>query len=750
MDTANSPPPIIIPQCLQVLASERRWVAWRWEKRNGKRTKPPICVRDDCPSRYARNNDPDTWAMLPEAIQAVESGGLDGIGLQLLDLNGFAAIDLDNVRDPSDGSILPWVQKQIEECASYVEITPSGRGLRILGQVSPQFPPTHTTERVHPDGGKFEVYANTATGRFITVSGDRLPHSPDLLTDIDDPLHLLLSLGTKHSEEFTNATDTDPAILAAFEALSRPLQQMISHTTGADRSVQFQQIVNSLYQQVPKATALDLLRAFPNGPAGKYKGRLEDEFDRSWRKAEQRDSRQRSGATRDADADKDDDITEDAVARLFTARHGKELRYDHERESWIRWPGDRWERDRTQWALFRCRKLAQEMSRGAGKRTRRTTGRAGFVAGAERLARADPVHAVTQEIWDHDPLLLGVPGGVIDLRTGYLGPADPEQYITRKTGVAPVDSQTCPRWKAFLAEATGGDDDLIAYIQRLVGYSLTGETREHMLAFFYGPGGNGKSVFVNTICGILGDYAATAPMDTFTTSRGERHPTELAMLRGARLVTASETEEGRAWAESRIKQMTGGDRITARFMRQDFFTYTPQFKLLIIGNHKPVLRSVDDAARRRFQIVPFTHKPHKPDPYLEEKLREEWPGILRWAINGCLAWQSLGLVPPAVVRSETEAYFGAQDLVGQWIEEECVTAPGNAGHWEAIGVLFESWRAYSEAAGEPSGTKKALAEALDQRGFPGRRQRVNGKQVRIRLGISLRWKERSANRDRDG
>ena len=157
MDTANSPPPIIIPQCLQVLASERRWVAWRWEKRNGKRTKPPICVRDDCPSRYARNNDPDTWAMLPEAIQAVESGGLDGIGLQLLDLNGFAAIDLDNVRDPSDGSILPWVQKQIEECASYVEITPSGRGLRILGQVSPQFPPTHTTERVHPDGGKFPV-----------------------------------------------------------------------------------------------------------------------------------------------------------------------------------------------------------------------------------------------------------------------------------------------------------------------------------------------------------------------------------------------------------------------------------------------------------------------------------------------------------------------------------------------------------------------------------------------------------------
>ena len=143
------------------------------------------------------------------------------------------------------------------------------------------------------------------------------------------------------------------------------------------------------------------------------------------------------------------------------------------------------------------------------------------------------------------------------------------------------------------------------------------------------------------------------------------------MLRGARLVSATETEEGRAWAESRIKQLTGGDPISARFMRQDFFTYVPTFKLVFIGNHKPALRNVDDAARRRFNIVPFLHKPPTPDQHLEQKLRAEWPAILRWMIDGCLAWQRDGLVRPAIVAAATEEYFSEQDILRQWVEECC-------------------------------------------------------------------------------
>ncbi len=191
----------------------------------------------------------------------------------------------------------------------------------------------------------------------------------------------------------------------------------------------------------------------------------------------------------------------------------------------------------------------------------------------------------------------------------------------------------------------------------------------------FGPGGNGKTVFLNTLTSIMRDYAKVAAMETFTASHSERHPTDLAMLRGARLVTASETEEGRTWAETRIKQMTGGDLISARFMRQDFFTYRPQFKLTIIGNHKPVLRNVDDAARRRFNLAPFVHKPPQPDRDLELKLREEAPAILRWMIEGCLTWQKNGLVRPESVVAATSAYFEAQDLFGQWLEDHCDFEP---------------------------------------------------------------------------
>jgi putative DNA primase/helicase len=188
----------------------------------------------------------------------------------------------------------------------------------------------------------------------------------------------------------------------------------------------------------------------------------------------------------------------------------------------------------------------------------------------------------------------------------------------------------------------------LAYLQRAVGYALTGLTQEHALFFAYGTGANGKSVLLSTAAGLLGDYHKTAPIETFTASNSDRHPTDLASLRGARLVTATETEEGRRWAEARIKQLTGGDTISARFMRQDFFEFAPSFKLFIAGNHKPSLRSVDEAIRRRFHLVPFavTIPSEERDSDLAEKLKDEWPGILAWLIEGCLEWQTEGLRRP--------------------------------------------------------------------------------------------------------
>jgi putative DNA primase/helicase len=342
-------------------------------------------------------------------------------------------------------------------------------------------------------------------------------------------------------------------------------------------------------------------------------------------------------------------VTEDSAALQFVDLHGDKMRYCHSTGAWFRFNGVSWTKDET-WFVFQ---QIRELNRNLAKQDKKSgVSKTSFAAGVERFAKVDQRVAVTFENWDADPWLLGTPGGTVDLRTGELRESRRQDGVTKLTSVAP-DVSECPLWRKFLDEATNNDDEMIVFLQQWCGYCLTGITREHSLVFVHGGGGNGKGVFLNVVSNILNDYAVTAAMDTFTASRNDRHSTELAMLRGARLVTASETEEGRAWAEARIKQMTGGDPITARFMRQDFFTYKPNFKLTIIGNHKPVLRNVDDATRRRFLIVPFRHKPEKPDRELEQKLMAEAPAILQWMIEGCLDWQAKTLVKPQSVLDET-------------------------------------------------------------------------------------------------
>lgn len=272
---------------------------------------------------------------------------------------------------------------------------------------------------------------------------------------------------------------------------------------------------------------------------------------------------------------------------------------------------------------------------------------------------------------------------------------------------------------------------MIGFLQRWCGYCLTGSTEEHAFAFIHGPGGNGKSVFLNAVAGIMGEYAATSAMETFAEARNDRHSTELAMLKGARLVTASETEQGRGWAEAKVKAITGGDPITARFMRQDNFTFRPQFKLMIAGNHAPSLRNVDEAMRRRLNILPFVVKPAQPDPHLESKLCEEWPQILAWMIAGCLEWQANGLRRPDAVAGATDRYFADQDMFGQWLDEQCECAPDK---WELPTPLFRAWCEFARGAGEQAGSQKDFKSALERRGIIGGKS--NG--LRIYRGVSLR------------
>ncbi|HHS88900.1 MAG TPA: hypothetical protein ENJ26_00860 [Rhodobacteraceae bacterium] len=406
------------------------------------------------------------------------------------------------------------------------------------------------------------------------------------------------------------------------------------------------------------------------------------------------------------------DPTEDGIALAFAEKRRDNLRYDHTAGRWYTWDGTRWRVEETDLAFHYARELCREFNK---EHRTATLPKLRTAAAVERFARADRRLAVTHKVWDRDPWLLATPGGTIYLRDGSMLENRRTDLITRATAVAPAAEMPTPLWSRFLCEATKGDPDLIRFLQVMSGYCLTGITREHALFFLYGLGGNGKGVFVNTIAQILGDYHVAANMDVFTASRYDRHPTELARLAGARLVTASETEEGRAWAESRIKQLTGGDPVAARYMRKDFFEYVPQFKLVFLGNHKPVLRNVDDAARRRFNIIPFTNKPETPDPELSEKLEPEYPGILFWMIEGCLAWQRKGLVRPEAVQRETESYFADQDVFTQWLTECTEKKYETTG--ETSAKLFSSWRIWAQRQGEDPGTAKSFVEKMTAAGF---------------------------------
>lgn len=426
--------------------------------------------------------------------------------------------------------------------------------------------------------------------------------------------------------------------------------------------------------------------------------------------------------------------TEDGLAIVFTHQYCLNWRYCALWGKWLIWTGMRWNVDHKLYVLHLVRIICRLASQNATVHPRQKSrlASASTISAVEKIARSDPEHASSAEEWDADPWLLNTPGGVVDLHTGQIRSHRREDWMTKVTTATPVGD--CPQWKKFLEDVTGGDRELQNYLQRIAGYCLTGLTCEHALIFLYGTGANGKSVFLNVVSIILGEYAANSPVDTFMEARGDRHPTDLAGLRGARLVSATETEQGRRWNESRVKAITGGDKVTARFMRQDFFDYTPQFKLVIAGNHKPSLRNADEAMKRRLHLVPFivTIPPEHRDGLLQEKLLAERDGILAWAVEGCLAWQKQGLKPPACVVSATEEYFDEEDAIGDFLVEQTQ----NSVHSRVpIAALFRLWQDWAEPRGEYVGNSRWLMQQLIQRGF--KRVKIHGG-VKAVAGLSLK------------
>jgi putative DNA primase/helicase len=415
--------------------------------------------------------------------------------------------------------------------------------------------------------------------------------------------------------------------------------------------------------------------------------------------------------------------SDEALALRYSERHKEELRYVSTWGSWLIWDGQRWKPDDSRLAIDFARKIVREVSSDLvqhdkdSRHLARAVASKKTVSATETLARADRRHASTTDAWDRDPFLLNTPDGTVDLRSGDLRDHDTKDMITRMTAAGPAGD--CPRWKDFLVQIFDGNPEVIAYVQRVLGYALTGLAKEHALFFLYGTGANGKSVLLNTVIGILGDYADIAPIDAFVAHRGDRHPTELADMRGKRLVVAQETEDGQRWAEAKIKSITGGDRIKARFMRQDFFTFLPQFTLIIAGNHKPSLRNVDEATQRRFNLIPFntTIPKSQRDPNLETTLKGEWPGIMTWLIDGCLAYQREGLISPGVISDATGDYLREEDALGRFIDERCEIIALDPSALTQATELFDKWKSWCEATGDYAGTQKSFSRKFEARGY---------------------------------
>lgn len=340
-----------------------------------------------------------------------------------------------------------------------------------------------------------------------------------------------------------------------------------------------------------------------------------------------------------------------------------------------------------------------------------------------------PAAIVESHQLDSDPMLFNCLNGTIDHRTGELLTHSPDHNITRICNVEYIPTANCHTFIKFLDCIFDHDAELIGYIKRLIGYCLTGRTDEQVMAFFYGTGRNGKTTLIKVMLMLLADFACSAQADILMQRKQDGANNELARLRGARLVAVNEVEEGAKLAEAQLKTMTGGDTVTARFLYHEFFEYVPQFKLILVGNHKPQIRGRDLGIWRRIHLVPFavTISEEETDPHLLEKLKAELPGILAWAVQGCLEWQRTGLKPPATVLSATDHYRRGEDIFDQWLDECCVVDRGSKASSQE---LLESFKEFS---GLRHITSTKLGKMLEEADF----DRHSDGSKRHWLGIGL-------------
>jgi putative DNA primase/helicase len=418
--------------------------------------------------------------------------------------------------------------------------------------------------------------------------------------------------------------------------------------------------------------------------------------------------------------------TDLGLAERFRDQHGATVRWCVERGVWFQYDGKRWAADlggatAMTLATQTVRALYLEASRLSDADQRAALVAHATASESRRsldamLALARSMLTISITVFDQTPDLLNVENGTLCLLTGELRAHDAADLIARVAPVAYDPTASAPSWEAFLVRILPSEG-LRRFVQKAIGYSLTDYVTEQVLFFLYGQGANGKSTLITTIQRVLGEYACQAPGELLLSRRsGEPHPTELTALLGARSAFCSEVEDGRRFDEPRVKALTGGDKISARYLYGPAFDYWPTAKLWIAANHKPSVRGQDEGIWRRFRLVSFdqTIPEAERDPHLSTKLASELPGILRWAVEGALLWRKEGLQQPQEIRSATEGYRAAEDFVASFVEERCVA---KGGAWTSSDALHNAYTHWARASDEPTLAKRKLGERLRKMGF---------------------------------
>ncbi|PEK83556.1 DNA primase [Bacillus cereus] len=756
------------------LKNTPHWILWRSEVRNGKKTKVPYQINGE----MAQSNNKRSWSTFPTIIKFYEQGGYDGIGFMFSKDDPFVGIDIDHCIQ--EGALTDLAEDVIEILNSYTEYSPSGDGIHIIAKGTlPLKGPG--TGRKNVDLG-LEVYRH---GRYFTFTGDCLEKKS--VEDRTEELKVLFNKYLKEKpkpEKKQNATSFERADITSLSN-AELWERMFDSKSGAAIKDLFQgMLINGDHSSTDMALC-NHLAFWTDKDATKMDSMFRESslLREKWDKPHSSDGRTYGQMTIDtailstpstiADYEPPEEkkyevyisdnsiedteeiideapkfhLTELGNAERIAYYHGENVRYCNELE-WLIWNGKHWHEDskrqieaitaKTLRALYGEAKATEDKYQSKllhdwAKKCERRTIRINSILDVR------PMVSVKKKELDSHSFLFNCENGVIDLKTGELLPHDRDLLLTKISPIKYDKNAECPNWKAFLESIfktpTGeADHELINYLQKAIGYSLTGVTKEQVMFFLFGNGRNGKSTFINIIQDLLGDYGRQTNSDTFLKKRNDSGiNNDVARLDGARFVSAVESEEGQQLSEALVKQITGGEKMSARFLRQEYFEFTPEFKVFFTTNHKPIVKGSDEGIWRRIMLIPFTVTipKEKIDYDLSDKLAKEMPGVLRWAVEGCMKWQTEGLRAPEAVKAATAEYREDMDILAPFIDENCTV---NSSVRIEAKSLYENYTKWCYQNNELELKNRAFYRQLEIRGF--KKEKGTGNKNFI-LGITL-------------